>query len=98
MWLDSRSHVRQLQFEAVNMLKVKNRIQQLKQNQIFKITDNLAPQYLHSNFIRIIDSRQHHTRNTLIIMLHLVFAVQPITHFCILPFEIEILYQNKTII
>lgn len=46
----------------INMLKVEDRVKQLRLNHVFNIFHNLSPQYLKQNFVPISSSHTHRTR------------------------------------
>ena len=48
--LEPRSHIGRVEFEKLGMLKVEDRIKQLKLNHVFKIYHDEAPEYLISHF------------------------------------------------
>ena len=48
----------------VNMLKVEDRVKQLRLNHVFKIFHELSPQYLNYNFVRVSDSHLYNTRGS----------------------------------
>ena len=46
------------------MLKVEDRAKQLRLNHVFDIYHDYAPQYLHQNFIKVLNSHVYNTRGS----------------------------------
>ena len=62
--LDPRAHVGQEQRKELGLLSVKDRVIQLKLNQVFKIYHGLSPDYLNFNFTRISSLHHYSTRDS----------------------------------
>ena len=53
--LGPRSHISDEELKTVGMLKVEDRVKQLKLNHVFKIYSEVAPEYLNSHFTKLIN-------------------------------------------
>jgi len=62
--LGPRTHVGQEQRNELGLLSVKDRVAQLKLNQVFKIYHGLSPDYLNVNFNRITSLHKYSTRGS----------------------------------
>ena len=62
--LEPRSHIGSDEFEKLGMLKVEDRIKQLKLNHVFKIYHDEAPEYLISNFRKFSNIHRYSTRGS----------------------------------
>ena len=63
--MDSRSHVGQDERNKISLLSVKDRVFQLKLNQVFKIYNDMSPEYLKCNFKRVSSTYSYSTRGSL---------------------------------
>ena len=61
---DRRTHIGQKQRNELGLLSVKDRVTQLKLNQVFKIYHGISPDYLQTNFIRITSLHNYSTRGS----------------------------------
>ena len=52
--LEPRSHIGDEELKTVGMLRVEDRVRQLKLNHVFKIYNEVAPEYLNSDFTKLI--------------------------------------------
>ena len=59
-----RSHIGREKFEKLGMLKVEDRIKQLKLNHVFKIYHDEAPEYLISHFRKFSNIHRYSTRGS----------------------------------
>ena len=62
--LEPRSHIGREEFEKLGMLKVEDRIKQLKLNHVFKIYHDEAPEYLISHFRKFSNIHRYSTRGS----------------------------------
>ena len=62
--LEPRSHIGSDEFEKLGMLKVEDRIKQLKLNHVFKIYHDEAPEYLISHFRKFSNIHRYSTRSS----------------------------------
>ena len=62
--LGPRSHIGQRERDRVGFLSVKDRVIQMKMNNVFKIFQGTAPDYLNSNFTRISSIHKYSTRGS----------------------------------
>ena len=62
--LEPRSHIGREKFEKLGMLKVEDRIKQLKLNHVFKIYHDEAPEYLISHFRKFSNIHRYSTRGS----------------------------------
>ena len=62
--LQPRSHIGREEFEKLGMLKVEDRIKQLKLNHVFKIYHDEAPEYLISHFRKFSNVHRYSTRGS----------------------------------
>ena len=62
--LGPRSHIGQDELDRVGFLSVKDRVQQLKLNMVFKIFHGTSPDYLKSNFTRLSTLHTYSTRGS----------------------------------
>ena len=51
-------------FKQLNFLNIQNRAKQLRLNHVFNIFNEIGPEYLRSNFTRVLNSHNHNTRNS----------------------------------
>ena len=61
---DYSSHIGREEFEKLGMLKVEDRIKQLKLNHVFKIDHDEAPEYLISHFRKFSNFHRYSTRGS----------------------------------
>ena len=54
--MDPRDHIGQEELDQIGTLNVKDRVQQLKLNHVFKIWNNTAPAYMYHHFLKILCS------------------------------------------
>ena len=50
--------------KRLNFLDIQNRAKQLRLNHVFNIFNEIGPEYLRSNFTRVLNSHNHNTRNS----------------------------------
>ena len=62
--LGPRSHIGSDELMKLNMLKVADRVKQLKLNHVFKIYNDTAPHYLNSHFTKLAHTHRYHTRGS----------------------------------
>ena len=62
--LGPRSHIGDEELKTVGMLKVEDRVRQLKLNHVFKIYNEVAPEYLNSHFTKLINIHRYNTRGS----------------------------------
>ena len=62
--LEPRSHIGREEFEKLGMLKVEDRIKQLKLKHVFKIYHDEVPEYLISHFIKFSNIHRYSTRGS----------------------------------
>ena len=62
--LEPRSHIGREEFEKLAMLKVEDRIKQLKLNHVYKIYHDEAPEYLISHFRKFSNIHRYSTRGS----------------------------------
>ena len=60
--LEPRSHIESEHFKLLNWLPVQNRVEQILLCHMFKINNNVAPDYLKQNFIPQTAQHNHRTR------------------------------------
>ena len=57
-------HISEDDFKQLNFLNIQNRAKQLRLNHVFNIFNEIGPEYLRSNFTRVLNSHNHNTRNS----------------------------------
>ena len=57
-------HISEGDFIQLNFLDFQNRTKQLRLNHVFNIFNEIGPEYLRSNFTRVLNSHNHNTRNS----------------------------------
>ena len=57
-------HISEDDFKQLNFLDIQNRAKQLMLNHVFNIFNEIGPEYLSSNFTRVLNSHNHNTRNS----------------------------------
>ena len=62
--LGPRSHIGDEELKVVGMLRVEDRVRQLKLNHVFKIYNEVAPEYLDSHFTKLIYTHRYNTRGS----------------------------------
>ena len=62
--LEPRSHIGDVEFKKLGMLKVEDRVKQLKLNHVFKIYNEIAPEYLNSQFTKLSNTHRYNTRGS----------------------------------
>ena len=62
--LGPRSHIGDEELKMVGLLKVEDRVKQLKLNHVFKIYNEVAPEYLNSHFTKLINTHGYNTRGS----------------------------------
>ena len=62
--LEPRSHIGDVEFKKPGMLKVEDRVKQLKLNHVFKIYNEIAPEYLNSHFSKLSNTHRYNTRGS----------------------------------
>ena len=62
--LEPRSHIGVEQFKKLGMLKVEDRVKQLKLNHVFNIYNDIAPEYLNSHFVKFCQTHNYYTRGS----------------------------------
>ena len=60
---NNRFHIGQEELSRVSMLKFADRVTQLKLSHVFKISKEIAPQYLQQHFTKLQNHHTHNTRN-----------------------------------
>ena len=58
-------HISEDDFKQLNFLNIQNRAKQLRLNHVFNIFNEIGPEYLRSNFTRVLNSHNHNTRNSM---------------------------------
>ena len=59
-------HISEDDFKQLNFLNIQNRAKQLRLNHVFNIFNEIGPEYLRSNFTRVLNSHNHNTRNSVL--------------------------------
>ena len=67
--LGPRSHIGNEKLKTVGILTFEDRVRQLKLNHIFKIYNEVAPEYLNSHFTKLINTHRYNTRGSVPIFL-----------------------------
>ena len=62
--LGPRSHIGDEELKTVGMLRVEDRVRQLKLNHVFKIYNEVAPEYLNPHFTKLINTHRYNTRGS----------------------------------
>jgi hypothetical protein len=62
--LKPRSHIGSDKLSKLNMLKVDDRVKQLKLNHVFNIYNNTAPHYMNFNFNKLSHTHRYNTRGS----------------------------------
>lgn len=62
--LEPRTTVNQSVLADLKMLKVNDRVSQMRLNHVFKISNNEAPEYMYNNFISVTNQHHHYTRKS----------------------------------
>ena len=58
-------HISEDDFKQLNcFLDIQNRAKQLRLNHVFNIFNEIGPEYLRSNFTRVLNSHNHNTRSS----------------------------------
>ena len=57
-------HIGEGDFKQLNFLDFQNRTKQLRLNHVFNIFNEIGPEYLRSNFTRVLNSHNHNTRKS----------------------------------
>ena len=57
-------HISEDDFKQLNFLNIQKRAKQLRLNHVFNIFNEIGPEYLRSNFTRVLNSHNHNTRNS----------------------------------